>query len=303
MAFELHLERSLALELDLSFSMLIKPPSAKLAKYLYVGSDWTEAIDASLLNEASGLQSSAFLDYSSIFAWQSPYKEDLQHYINWLKELSISEMYTLLSPFMGEGNHFPFDMEKHRDQYVFALEKWYKGYFKRIADEYADPIRDYVAGLKKKERGNPEEFLEEVTGGLVIDSSADIKTVVLFPNFHFRPIFTSCVYANIAFASFPPQLEDGRDYDMEWLTSFGKAISDEIRVKILQLLSGRKVTFSELAKEIGSTKANIHHHLLILRVAKLLRLYETGDKHTYGYYSLRPTINETASAVLGKILY
>lgn len=304
MTFELQLETSLLLELDLSFSMLIKPPAAKLAKHLYIGSNWTDEIEPGLLNEASSLRNNSFAEFSKIFAWKSPYKEDIQQYIDWLKGLSVSEMYHILSPLMDEEHSFPFDIENLRTLYASVLEKWYKGYFIKMEEDYLEKFKSYFENIERlrHEEVNKEQFLEDLTEGVIIDPASTIKTVVLFPSLYHRPISTCCVFSSISFASFSPQFENDRDYDLEWITNFGKAISDDIRMKMIEILSKRKVTFSELTKEVGTTKANIHHHLLILRVAKLLRMYDTGDKNSFGYYSLRPDIIKTASMILGKKL-
>ncbi len=61
-----------------------------------------------------------------------------------------------------------------------------------------------------------------------------------------------------------------------------KALADERRLRILRKLSGGSYTLQEIADDLGAAKTTIHHHLILMRSAGLVRM-RMSDKR----YSLR----------------
>ena len=67
--------------------------------------------------------------------------------------------------------------------------------------------------------------------------------------------------------------------------SFGKAIADETRQKIMKLLCCRELCVNDLVAELGNvSQPTVSHHLQILRAAELVDTRRDGKQI---YYTLR----------------
>src|SRR5690625_8040555 len=62
-----------------------------------------------------------------------------------------------------------------------------------------------------------------------------------------------------------------------------KALSDELRLRIIKLLSEKDHSLQELTEQLSIGKTTIHHHLKLLRAAKLVEMNK-------GKYSLKANI-------------
>jgi DNA-binding transcriptional ArsR family regulator len=60
-----------------------------------------------------------------------------------------------------------------------------------------------------------------------------------------------------------------------------RALSDETRLFILRLLTGKQLNFTEIVKEVGLSKSTIHYHLISLRAAGLVIVHTTGKSASY----------------------
>lgn len=61
------------------------------------------------------------------------------------------------------------------------------------------------------------------------------------------------------------------------------ALSDPLRVQVLELLRQRELCVCELCSELGVTQSKLSFHLKTLKEAKLVRAYQQGR---WIYYSL-----------------
>jgi len=68
-----------------------------------------------------------------------------------------------------------------------------------------------------------------------------------------------------------------------------KALNDETRRKIIELLKQKDMNAGEIAEEFNISKPSISHHLDILKRADLITSEKKGQ---YIYYSLNTTIVE-----------
>lgn len=68
-----------------------------------------------------------------------------------------------------------------------------------------------------------------------------------------------------------------------------KALNDETRRKILELLKEKDLTAGEVANEFNISKPSISHHLDILKRADLVTAQKKGQ---FVYYSINTTVLE-----------
>src|SRR5258708_2857926 len=78
---------------------------------------------------------------------------------------------------------------------------------------------------------------------------------------------------------------------------WAKALADERRRRILKKLSAGSYTLQEVADDFGVAKSTMHHHLITLRSAGLVRM-RMSDKR----YSLRRDAIENLSELLSAYL-
>jgi DNA-binding transcriptional ArsR family regulator len=76
---------------------------------------------------------------------------------------------------------------------------------------------------------------------------------------------------------------------------FFEALGDPTRLRILRLLAEREMYLTELADRLKLTKATTKHHMVRLRAAGLVTLY---DRERLTYYALRPDVPRHARELL-----
>lgn len=63
--------------------------------------------------------------------------------------------------------------------------------------------------------------------------------------------------------------------------NFFKAISDETRQKVFELLEGRELSVGEIAKKLKLTQPNVSHHLKVLKQCDCVRSRRVGKNIYY----------------------
>ena len=113
--------------------------------------------------------------------------------------------------------------------------------------------------------------------------------------YHFwRGTLTFCAPTELATPSVEPQRADPNAPSVETLRFF-EALGDDTRLRILRLLAQREMYLTELAERLGLTKATTKHHMVRLRAAGMVTLY---DRERMTYYALRPDIARRAAQTL-----
>ena len=84
------------------------------------------------------------------------------------------------------------------------------------------------------------------------------------------------------------------DAPSPWIVKTYKALSDEKRIRVLRRLATGPAGFQELVEYLDAAKSTVHHHLRVLRSARLVKVSLGADKE----YSLRTgVIGEAAKAL------
>jgi DNA-binding transcriptional ArsR family regulator len=131
----------------------------------------------------------------------------------------------------------------------------------------------------------PEEVIERATGGLAFGPDAEIARVVLAPSYFFRPYNIISEYPGGRLYVYPVALGPGDGASPTHdLARLYKALGDETRLRILQMLAEREMYVQEIANRLGVTHVTTIHHLAQLRAAQLIRGVDRGNLK---YYQLR----------------
>ncbi|MBB6454935.1 hypothetical protein HNQ94_003424 [Salirhabdus euzebyi] len=284
MNFHIHLKYSPIHELIISF--LLYKRQSKL-KYINVGKEWTheirEKVSSSLLNKIDNLTDLQLFDLLDVLVESTDESSSIEEVLQSIQQQTPGELYEQLAPSLMDNESLPNNLAEARDELVEILSGWHTQYFSNKEGDISHKLLGELAKAKLLAvENNKEELLDALTNGVKLETEA-FKDVYLIPTYHFKPLATYHTVRGKLYCLFPEQPDNTTR-----LLSVGKAISDQKRVDILQLLLHKKLTFTEIAKCIGGSKGNVHHHLMILRSAGLLHTHFTNQDGPF-VFSTRTT--------------
>ena len=146
---------------------------------------------------------------------------------------------------------------------------------------------------------SPEQLIEACTGWEYVPETG-IRRVLLIPSYILRPYNSDAEHHDTRIFYYPVADESifaDKNAPQVRLLRLAKALADERRLRILKKLSTGSYTLQEVADEFKVAKTAIHHHLITLRSAGLVRM-KLSDKH----YSLRPDAIDTLRELLSTYL-
>lgn len=157
--------------------------------------------------------------------------------------------------------------------------------------------RDIEARRSLARRVSPERLVELATNGVSIEESGYVRPIVLMPSIVGRPwvVFTeSREHLVMCYPVADEYLDADPDAPPQWLIKTYKALGDERRLRIMRRLSRGPASLADLTEEMGGSKSTLHHHLMLLRSAGLVRIALGTEKE----YSLRADVFPETAAVL-----
>ena len=192
------------------------------------------------------------------------------------------------------------DMTATKNILLDLLRGWYDEVF-REQEPTILPIlaRDVEAKRALKSTMSPEQLIETCTGWEYVPEPG-IKRVVLIPSYINRPYNSDSRYHDTRIFYFPAADESvaaGTNAPPVRLLRLAKALADERRLRILKKLSTGSYTLQEMAEDFGVAKTTMHHHLVTLRTAGLVRM-RLSDKR----YSLRADVLDSLGDLLSMYL-
>jgi DNA-binding transcriptional ArsR family regulator len=200
------------------------------------------------------------------------------------------------------------DPERTRADLVGALQVWHESVFASETARIMPMVQREAAALERLRTELPLElFIEEAMRGVQWQRPAGLRRIIFAPTYFSRPAvfyhfwrgtLTFCAPVDEARLEPLEQKKVEGASGIEVLRYF-EALGDPTRLRILQLLSQREMYLTELADKLGLTKATTKHHMVRLRAAGLVTLY---DRERLTYYALRPDIAGHAHQLLIQFL-
>lgn len=192
------------------------------------------------------------------------------------------------------------DGEVMKSSLISLLWNWYEQVF-RQEEARIRPVleRDIEAKRKLQSTLSIEKLVEVATNGLVYETEAGVRKVILIPAFLGRPWNVTLVHHDVKLMVYPASDESvrpDRSTPLQ-LVRIYQALGDERRLHILKLLKKRSYSLQEISEEFGVAKSTMHHHLGLLRTAGLVRI--RGDEKLY---SLREETLSILPALLDDFL-
>lgn len=232
-----------------------------------------------------------------------PGERDAESYLQWVASLSAGELYELLARYVPPDEPpLPSDLGARRDRHVALMIAWNEQYFRTVDPAVlaglaaeADALRARIAG------SDPVALVEQATGGVYLEPAPDLDLAVLVPQYHFRPWNLYNRARGMMLYQYPADvLPPAANEVPAGLLRLTRALSDENRLKILQFLAGGTRSFTDVVRFSGLAKSTVHHHMVALRAAGLVRVYDAGSGSDR--YALRPGAVGELSIRLGVYL-
>ena len=297
MTYEVRTLSSPVYELLLSFSLYKRQT---LMKYLDLGAKWPLDVEVSIsleLKEAIASKENLFFeDVMVLLIEQSPYKENINSFFDWVASLSGGELFECIAPHLDDKKTLPADLSLQRDRSITLLKAWNEQYFQRLDDISEKLERDAEDKINKLKTQSEEDVVLEASR-FIIETNA-VQSVCLIPAIHIHPMSLVDQLKDTLYITYP--VNRTKD-ELANLLRITKALGDEKRLKILQFLSHGSSTFTDIVSEIGMAKGNIHHHLSILRGAGLVNIHIRDERNTF-YYSSNKEIAEELTKKVDQFL-
>lgn len=168
--------------------------------------------------------------------------------------------------------------------------------FEKYEREFRPYIEsDFAAKKAMSNRLSPQRLVEIASNGISIEDRNADTPILLMPSMVARPWVVMSESPNVYIMAYPVSdrtLASDPDSPPAWLVKLHKALGDEKRLKILRRLAQSDASLVELTAELDIPKSTLHHHMMLLRAAGLIRVHVGDDKR----YSLRDeTLPEAAT--------
>ncbi|WP_082231990.1 ArsR/SmtB family transcription factor [Halobacillus massiliensis] len=174
------------------------------------------------------------------------------------------------------------DTNKLKKHLTKVMTLWYEEMI-RPQEESMETIlhNDLREKQKMLNKLDPESFVKWVTGGIDYRPEPSVFEVVLIPHYTYRPwnLEADLEGKKIYYYPVSNQSIEGNDAytPSQFLVQRYKALGDKNRLKLLKYIAEGEKTLQELTDLVGLGKTTVHHHLKMLKSARLLE----NNRQTY----------------------
>jgi DNA-binding transcriptional ArsR family regulator len=196
------------------------------------------------------------------------------------------------------SDSLPRDAGRFLEITAAALSGWHQEYFQHIDPAILDGLRA-EAECRRAMIGSvpPVELVEIATAGLEYQPEPGPEEVLLIPQYHFRPWNLYRDWQGVRVFQYPVDAVQPRPGEPPpAFLRLARALSDDSRLRILRFLAAGPASFTEIVRAGGLAKSTVHHHMVVLRAAGLVRVHHIGKSGDT--YTLRDGAVDTISDVL-----
>ncbi|MFA2811436.1 ArsR/SmtB family transcription factor [Bacillus mycoides] len=171
------------------------------------------------------------------------------------------------------------DVQELKGHLIAVMTGWYEGVIKKEEEQLLSILkRDYEAKNEMNKKMKPEEFVEWATGGVTYMPEPSVHHVLLIPQITYRPWNIEADIEDTKVFHYPVANESIHPEDpyepSYFLVHKHKALGDEARLRIVKLLFEQERTLQEITERLQLGKSTVHHHLKLLRSAKLVDIQD-----------------------------
>ncbi|MGG3623956.1 metalloregulator ArsR/SmtB family transcription factor [Bacillus gobiensis] len=290
--------------------------SKKEKKIIELGKPWYKKVDNQLSPELKQKikEDRIYKDHGMdlFYVYSSPNKQSIPEFLKWmtsLKEKEFKDIHLSILAQKHEEDVKKFKktytyrwIEEHgfgalKDYFLDLWQQWNEEYFSGIQDEILNSLKQEAQKMKElAESMNSVQLIEKATNGICLEDD-QVKKVVLIPQFHSNPFNVYENFKNLKMFLYPIDLDGVQSNEpSRKLMRVTKCLADETRLKILRYVHEEQKSFMEIVNQTKLAKSTVHHHLVVLRAAGLIRLHSSnkdGDR-----YSLRESRIQDVSLLL-----
>lgn len=197
------------------------------------------------------------------------------------KEKAILELKKVTSdnPFFPQ--YIEFISEVNADELTLHLievmTEWYESVIAPHLEETQEILQtDFQSKKQMKEKVTSEELVQWATEGINYLPEPGVYRVLLIPQYVYRPWNIEADLEGIKVFYYPVANESLSPNDKYMpsssLVQKYKALGEKIRLRIVKLLSEEDRSLQNLTEHLDVGKTTIHHHLKILRAAKIVEM-------------------------------
>jgi DNA-binding transcriptional ArsR family regulator len=212
-----------------------------------------------------------------------PDKSSTDGFLGWLEQLPPGDIYERLAPWVSS---IPLNLGELRDRSLYLLTEWNRHYFSRFDSEWLHRLEQDAARLSRQaENFSAPDLIEEATNGLRIEPTESLEQVILVPQYHCRPGTILDFHRGMATCLYP--VGEPEEDAISRLLPVTQCLADEKRLQILRYLAGKPRTLSDIQKHVQLAKSTVHHHVMAMRRAGMIRGHFRDSAAAASHYSLR----------------
>jgi DNA-binding transcriptional ArsR family regulator len=289
--YRVEVDSAPAYELGMSLMAFLSREDQRI---LELGPGWVkhvrEQLHPDLLAELAGSwdQHCVFQVPIDLLVWRCPADRDAAGFLRWFGALSAGALYEQLAPYVRpEDTATLQNLGALQERYMRALTAWHEQYFRGIDPAILSGLdAEAVARRQQLETMAPTDVVETATCGVRLEPRPGLDTVLLVPQYHFRPWNSKSLWRGLRIMMYPADvLPPVPGEPPVGILRQARALSDESRLRILHFVATGPRSFTEIVQHTGLAKSTVHHHTVVLRAAGLVRIHDSGDASTT--YSLR----------------
>lgn len=292
MAYEVIVEQAPAYEL---LASLVAYLDKKAHKSFDLGPAWAASVKKQLPpafdQQLDGLKAPFLFPAIPLLISLCPGRRDAAGFLDWLESLSEADLYSMLIPYWpGAAADLPAPLGEVKARVVKVFRLWDQHYFSKLDPALMDRLAAEAAALQARIPDTaPEDLVEQATNGMYLapDAAPGVPVVRLAPQYHVSPLNMRDHYKGQIIILYPMETRSGAEGEPSiGLLRLTRALADESRLRMLRFLTGDTPrTFTEVVEFIGLAKSTVHHHMVTLRSAGLVRnlIRPEGDR-----WCLRP---------------
>lgn len=166
-----------------------------------------------------------------------------------------------------------------KEHLIEVMTGWYETVIQPDIEKTEQILHtDYESKISMKEKLSPEELVQWATGGVSYLPEPSVHRVLLIPQYVYRPWNIEADNEGTKVFYYPVANQSLSPFDKympsHFLVQKHKALGDEIRLRIVKLLSEDDHSLQDLTEQLSMGKTTVHHHLKILRSAKIVEMKE-----------------------------
>lgn len=199
------------------------------------------------------------------------------------EESAMKEMMRLTRDHSFFPNYIEFICQANgkrlKEHLINVMTDWYETVIEKDLYYLQTILKtDYETKKKMLNKMPSEELVEWATGGVSYLPEPSVHNVLLIPQYIYRPWNIEADIEGTKVFYYPVSNESITPNDQYTPNNFlvlkHKALGDEVRLRIVKLLFEQDRSLQDITEKLDIGKSTIHHHLKILRAAKLVEIID-----------------------------